>query len=340
LPSWVTEFNQEKRHMPYVNKGWELLKPVATYNESLADDNPYEGKLNGEKPVFPYDLKKMFEKNGASIIRATPFGNDILADFAKRTIEKEGLGKDDITDFLTVSFSSTDYVGHTLGPRSMELQDTYLRLDHTIADFLTYLDKKVGKDNYLLFLTADHAGAENASYLKDNKYNVTNVEPKEIRKALKKFSTDTFGDDLILNYSNFNIFFNKEIVKTKGLELAKVTQDQVKRVYTEEEILGSTGNDFYLNFIAKGYDSTQNGDLVIQDKPGYIEYGTTGTSHGTAFTYDTHVPLLFYGWHVKHGESFNKKEITQIAPTLSQMLKISFPNGTEAHVLEEVLGGK
>jgi len=349
LPNWVRDFNQEKRYMSYINKGWDLSKPVATYNESLVDDNPYEGKLNGEKPVFPYNLKTMYDRNGASVIRATPFGNDILADFAKIAIEKEELGKDASTDFLTISFSSPDYVGHTLGPRSMELQDTYLRLDQTIADFLNYLDKTVGKDNYLLFLTADHAGAENATFLKDNKYNVTNVEPREIRKSLSKFSVDTFGEDLVLNYSNFNIFFNKEIIKTKGLELTKVkqsfkdfllTQDQVKRVYTEEEILGSTGNDYFLNFVANGYDPTQNGDLIILDKPGYIEYGTTGTSHGTAYSYDTHVPLLFYGWHVKHGESFNKKVITQIAPTLSQMLKIPFTNGTDANVLEEIFTDK
>ena len=115
------------------------------------------------------------------------------------------------------------------------------------------------------------------------------------------------------------------------------TQDQVKRVYTEEEILASSGNDFYLNFIAKGYDPTQDGDLVILDKPGYIEYGATGTSHGTPFTYDTHVPLIFFGWNIKKGASFDRKEITQIAPTLAQKLKITFPNGTEAKVLTEVL---
>jgi len=350
LPDWVTQFNQEKRFMPYITKGWDLLKPAGTYNESMEDNNPYEGKLyNSAAPVFPYNLKDMYDKNDAGVIRVTPFGNNLLAEFAIRAIEKEELGKDDITDFLTVSFSSPDYVGHILGPRSMELQDTYLRLDQTIAEFLTYLDKKVGKDNYLLFLTADHAGAENSTYLKDNKYNINNVDPKEIRKNLKKYSMDTFGADLVLNYSSFNLFFNKEIIKNKGLELAKVkqsfkaflmTQEYVKRVYTEEEILTSTGNDYYLNFIAKGYDATQNGDLIILDKPGYIEYGTTGTSHGTTYTYDTHVPLLFYGWHVKHGESFNKKVITQIAPTIAQKIKITFPNGTEANVLEEVLGEK
>ncbi|MBC7408872.1 MAG: alkaline phosphatase family protein [Arcicella sp.] len=346
LPDWVTEFNNEKHYLPYINKGWDLLKPATTYNESLADDNVYEGKLNGAKPVFPYNLKEMYDKNDAGIIRSTPFGNDLLAAFAKKAIEKEELGKDDTTDFLTVSFSSTDYVGHILGSRSVELQDTYLRLDVTIADFLNYLDKIVGKGKYLVFLTADHAGAENAKFLNDNKYNVTNVEPKEIRTALKKFSTETFGDDLLLNYSNFNLFFNREIIKTKGLDLQKVkqafkdflmTQDQVKRVYTEEEILAATGNDYYLNCIAKGYDPTQNGDLVLLDKPGYIEYGATGTSHGTPYSYDTHVPLIFYGWNIKKGETHDRKEITQIAPTLAQKLKVTFPNGTEAKVLTEVL---
>jgi predicted AlkP superfamily pyrophosphatase or phosphodiesterase len=346
LPDWVTDFNNEKHYIPYINKGWELLKPAATYDESLADENPYEGKLNGAEPVFPYNLKEMYEKNDAGIIRATPFGNDLLEEFAKKAIEKEELGKDDIIDFLTLSFSSTDYVGHNLGPRSMELQDTYLRLDLTIADFLNYLDKTVGKGNYLVFLTADHAGAENAKFLSDNKYNVTNIEPKEIRVTLKKFSTDTFGDDVVQNYSNFNLFFNREIIKTKGLDLQKVkqafkdfliTQDHVKRVYSEEEILAATGNDFYLNSIAKGYDPTQDGDLVILDKPGYIEYGPTGTSHGTPYSYDTHVPLIFYGWNIKKGETHDRKEITQIAPTLAQKLRITFPNGTEAKVLLEIL---
>jgi predicted AlkP superfamily pyrophosphatase or phosphodiesterase len=346
LPDWVTTFNNEKHYMPYINKGWDLFKPISIYNKSLPDNNPYEGKLYGSSaPVFPYDLKEMYAKNGASVIRSTPFGNDLLADFAMQAITSEELGKDTITDFLTVSFSSTDYVGHLTGPRSVETQDTYLRLDKTIADFLDYLDKTIGKDNYLIFLTADHAGAENVNYLKDNKYDVNSIEPREISKGLSKFSQDTFGDNLVLNYSNFNLYLNKEIIKNKGLDLLKVkqafkdylmTQNQVKRVYTEEEILSSTGNDFYLNIISKGYDPNQNGDLVILEKPGFIEYKGTGTSHGTPYSYDTHVPALFYGWHVKHGESHDRKVITQIIPTVAQMIKIPFPNGTEAEVLPEL----
>lgn len=350
LPEWVTQFNNEKHYMPYIKKGWDLYKPASTYNESLPDNNPYEGKLYGSAaPVFPYDLKTMYEKNDAGILRATPFGNDLLAEFAKKAIEKEELGRDNITDFLTVSFSSTDYVGHLLGPRSMELQDTYLRLDQTIADFLAYLDKKVGKGNYLLFLTADHAGAENVIYLKDRKYNVDNFPSKDFKKNLQDFSVKTFGVDLLLNYSNFNIFFNKQIIKDKGLELTKVKQvfkeymislPQIKKVYTEEEILANSGNDYYLNFVAKGYDVTQDGDMVIINKPGDMEYSVTGTSHGTPYSYDTHVPAIFYGWHIKKGESYDKKAITEIAPTIAQKIKVSFPNGTEAKVLQEVLDEK
>ncbi|GAA4052398.1 alkaline phosphatase PafA [Flavobacterium chungnamense] len=346
LPDWVTEFNYQKNYLNYINQGWNLYKPAATYNESDADDSPYEGKLYGvDKPVFPYDLKKMYEKNDAGVLRVTPFGNNLLADFAMKAIEKEELGKDENTDFLAISFSSTDYVGHVLGPRSMELQDTYLRLDQTMADLLAYLDKNVGKGNYLLFLTADHACAENANFLKNNKLNVKNIEYKEISKAIKKFSTDTYNEDFVTNYSNFNLYLNKTKIKEKGLEYSKVeqsfkdflmTQEQVKKVYDEEEITHSCGNDYYLDMIANGYDAKEDGNLVILDKPGYIQYGPTGTSHGTPYAYDTHAPLLFFGWNIPAGESHEKKYITQIAPTLAQKLGITFPNGSECEVLEEV----
>lgn len=347
LPDWVTEFNQEKKYMTYINKGWDLLNPIDTYNESLSDNNPYEGKIDKTKePVFPYDLKKIYDQKGAEIIKSTPYGNDILADFAIRTIEKEALGKDDITDFLTVSFSSTDYIGHTFGAHSIELQDTYLRLDKTIANLIANLDQTVGKENYLLFLSADHAGAENASYLRDHKYDVKNINVNDLTASLKKFSKETFGVNLVLNYSNANLFFNKAIIKEKGLELNKIKQSfkdylmtlkEVKRAYTEEEILNSTGNDYYLNFILKGYDPKQNGDIVVLYGTGNIDHGVTGTTHGTPYSYDTHVPCIFYGWNIKKGETHDKKEITQIVPTIAQKIQIPFPNGVQSNVLIEIL---
>jgi predicted AlkP superfamily pyrophosphatase or phosphodiesterase len=346
LPKWVDEFNKEKQYLPYLEKGWSLLKPIETYNESLVDNNPYEGELYKKAPVFPYDLKEMYEGNDAGVLRVTPFGNDVLANLAKRAIEKENLGKDDITDFLTVSFSSTDYIGHTFGPRSIEIQDTYLRLDLTIADFLNYLDKTVGKGNYLVFLTADHACAENSTHLKDNKYEVDNISYKDVAKDLSAFSNEEFGVDLLLKYDSYNVHLDKETIKAKGLDLVKVkqsfkdflyTKHYVKRVYTEEEILASSSNDQLLSFVFKGYDPTQNGDLYFVYKPGFVEYSATGATHGSPYAYDTNVPLMMYGWNIPKGKSHDKKVITQIAPTLAQKLNITLPNGTNSEVLNEVL---
>lgn len=346
LPSWVTKFNSEKNYEKYIAQGWGLLKDKAIYNESLPDDNPYEGKLNKKQAFFPYNLSEMSAAGDASILRSSPYGNSLLADFAMKAIENEQLGKDDETDFLTVSFSSTDYIGHTFGPRSIELQDTYLRLDQTLAAFLQYLDLNVGKGNYLLFLTSDHAGAENVTHLKDNKYDVDNVNEKNIESAISEFTKSQFGDNLLLNYSSYNVFLDKAKIKEKGLELSKVkqavkeflyTQKQVKRVYDESEIIAGSVADPYLNFVSKGYDPIQNGELIIVDKPAYMQYQGTGTSHGSPYSYDTHVPCLFYGWGIKKGESYDKKEITQIAPTLAQKLKITFPNGTESKVMTEVM---
>lgn len=346
LPKWAIQFNAEKNYLKYIDKGWDLLKPKETYNESLTDNNPYEGKLFKKTPFFPYNLKEMYEANDAGVLRTSPYGNNLLVDFAKKTIENENLGKDNITDFLAVSFSSTDYIGHVLGPRSIELQDTYLRLDETIADFLTYLDKTVGKGNYLVFLTADHAGAENVTYLKDNKYNVSNLNSKNIEQAIKEYTEQTFGENLLLNYSNYNIFIDKTKAKQNALDIQVVksgiknfllTQDYIKNVYTEEQIQQSSPTDMYLQAIARGYDPKQNGELIMLYKPGYVEYSSTGTTHGSPYSYDTHVPVLFYGWNIPKGESFVKKYITQIAPTLAQKLKLTMPNGTDCQVLEEVL---
>ena len=346
LPAWVTQFNNEKHYEKYANTTWNLLKPKETYNESLTDNNPYEGKLFKKAPFFPYNLKEMYENNDAGILRSTPFGNNLVVDFAKAAIDSEKLGSDAITDFLTVSFSSTDYIGHALGPRSIELQDAYLRLDESIADFLNYLDKKVGKGNYLVFLTADHAGAENVTYLKDNKYDVDNIISKNFDNSLHKFSEEKFGVDLVLNNSNFNLFLDKKMIADQNLNLEEVIEEFraflyqqkfIKRVYSEEEILENSGADYYLNAVAKGYDPVQNGELVYVFKPAYIEYSATGTSHGTPYTYDTHVPMLWYGWNVPKGENHKKHYITEIAPTLAQKLKITFPNSTEAEVLEEVI---
>jgi hypothetical protein len=198
----------------------------------------------------------------------------------------------------------------------------------------------------LVFLTADHAGAENVTYLKDNKYNVNNLNSKNIQQSIKEYLEKEFGDNYLLDYSNYNIFLDKVKLKTKGIDIEKVktsvknfllAQDYVKNVYTEEQIQIASVSDNYLQAIQRGYDPKQNGELIILLKPAYVEYSTTGTTHGSPYSYDTHVPVLFFGWGISKGESHAKKYITQIAPTLAQKLKITMPNGTQSEVLEEIL---
>ncbi len=344
LPDWASKFNTEKHFLKYVQKPWNTLKPMSEYDESLADENPYEGKIyKAEAAVFPYDLKSMYEKSGAQILRALPFGNDLLTDFAMAAIDSEQLGKDSHTDFLAISYSATDYMGHITGSRSIELQDTYLRLDASLEKLLKYLDEKVGKGQYLVFLTADHAGAENPVFLKDHKFDVENLNTKAFVKKLEAFGIETFGTDVILNCSNQNIFFDKEVLATKGISLNDVKnkvrdfvmkESWVMRVYTEEEILSSTGSDPYLQMIANGYDPKQNGELVILETPGTLGDHTTGTTHGSVFSYDTHVPVIFFGKGVRAGKSHDKCVITEIAPTVAQLIGISLPNATQAEILE------
>jgi predicted AlkP superfamily pyrophosphatase or phosphodiesterase len=346
LPDWVTSYNATKPYEKFLANGWNLLKPKEAYNESLTDNNPYEGKIFKKAPFFPIDTKDMLATNDPGVIRTTPFGNDLILDFGKKAIENEQMGKDEVTDFLCLSFSSTDYIGHAVGTRAIETQDTYLRLDQNISDLIDYLDKEVGKNSYVLFITADHGGAENPTFLKDKKYAVESLSSKNIDALLSEASKKKFADDYFLQYSNQSVFINLEKAKQKGVDVNKIkslftevllTQNFVRNVYSEEQIAHGNVADETLEKIVKGYDPKRSGQLVVMYKPGFMDYGNTGTTHGSPYSYDTHVPLIFYGKGIKiGGESFDKKDVTQIAPTLSSLLRISFPNSSENHVLDEM----
>ncbi len=348
FPQWATSFNNQKKYRKYVQEGWKLLKDPSVYKESLADENPYEmmSYTKDKKAVFPYDLQSMYEKDGAKILEQTPFANNMVADFTKELLIQENLGKDNDTDFLAISFSATDVIAHITGPRSMETQDTYLRLDETIADLLSYLDSKVGKGNYLVFLTADHSGAENPLFLHNNGYDVASKDYKEVTKQLKDFSVKTFGKDFILSYYTQNVYIDEEAIAQAGKDkkevISKLTEyieqlPWVKRTYTEEQILSASPTDEHASMIFRGYDKTQNGQIYVLLKPAYMDFMVQGTTHGSSYTYDTHVPAIFYGWKIPHGVSHKKEYITEIAPTISQKISITFPNSTSAEVLNEVL---
>ena len=210
LPDWVSEFNNSNKIESYL-KEWDTFYPIEKYTESGKDLNNYENTfVSKQNAVFPYDLKKLAPLNGNfDILKNTPYGNSIVADFAIETIKNESLGEDEFTDVLTVSFSSTDYVGHKFGVNSKEIQDTYIRLDKELERFLNFLDRKVGIGNYTLFLTADHGAVDVPQYLRDNKVPAGYSQAKDLKSKLDLFLLKRFGvSTLIKNMSNNQIFIN------------------------------------------------------------------------------------------------------------------------------------
>lgn len=349
LPKWVKNFNTNNNADAYLNQPWETLYDIKTYTQSRVDDNIFEGKFKGqESPTFPKDLKTLRNKNGNfSLIKSVPAGNTFTTDFAKAAIIGENLGKSEYTDFLTVSYSSTDYIGHKYGVAAVETEDTYLRLDKDLASFFQFLDKQVGKNNYTLFLTADHAAVHVPAYLQSLKIPAHYLDIKQFKDFILGVTKKYFNSiELIENVSNYQIFLDKEKIELLGLEVHKVAQkltdevinfDGIYKAVTARTLQTTNFTDGILNSLQNGYNQKFSGDVLMVPYPATLIYSKKGTSHGSGYSYDTHVPVIFYGNGIKKGSSSKKYNIIDIAPTISNLLKIEAPNGTSGKVIEEVL---
>ncbi|MDY0780038.1 alkaline phosphatase PafA [Tenacibaculum sp. IB213877] len=349
LPKWVQDFNASGKADAYLNSPWETLYDINTYSESIVDDNNFEETFKGEeKPVFPHDIPNLRSKNNNfSILKAIPAGNTITADFAKAAILGEKLGKSDYTDFLAVSFSSTDYVGHQFGVDSKEIEDTYLRLDKDLEDFLNFLDKEVGRNNYTVFLTADHAAVQVPSYLKSIKIPADYFSYKKFNDYINEITDKHFkSTELIENISNFQIFLNKEKINDLKLsvhEVAEIIANEAinyKGIYktvTAKTLQSTSFNSGLLKSLQNGYNQKFSGDVMLIPTPATISYSKKGSTHGSAYSYDTHVPIIFYGAGIKRGNSKNNYKIIDIAPTICNLLDIEFPNGNSGKIITEVL---
>ncbi|MEP1953301.1 MAG: alkaline phosphatase family protein [Algoriphagus sp.] len=336
----------------YLSQPWNTLYPIETYTASTVDDNPFEGKFSGkETPTFPYDLAELRKTNGEyGLIASTPFGNSMTLDFALAALEGEQMGMGDETDFLALSFSSPDYIGHRFGPQSKEVEDNYLRLDQDLERLLNYLDKTYGKDNYVVFLSADHAVAEIATHMVSENVPGGNLRTSAVVSELQNFIFDKYGaGKWIINSSNGQLFLNRELIREKELNqealeneiaLFLLKFDGIKDVYTGTAMRTSAFTKGRAELLQMGYNHKASGDILMILEPGWLTGGATGTSHGTGFTYDTNVPILFYGWNVSAGESSRYATITDIAPTLSMMLDIKLPNGATGQPILEITDKK
>jgi predicted AlkP superfamily pyrophosphatase or phosphodiesterase len=347
LPQWMTQFNARKLPATYMAKNWKTLYPIETYTQSTADVKPYEGAFPSGTPAFDHRTDTLTDRSRSAVFRVTPYGNSFTVDAAKAAIEGESLGGRNVTDFLAVSFSSPDYIGHTFGPNSIEIEDTYLRLDKDLADFLTYLDTKIGKGQYLVFLTADHAVAHVPGFAQENKLPAGISNTVTLQKSLNDALQREFGiGNYIQTIINYQVFLNNDqIAQSKKLSRDAVKRSLIQALLTQpgidkavdlENLSGSSLPQPVHTMLANGYNQKLSGDVQFIYRPQWFEGFSRGTTHGSWNPYDSHIPLIWFGWGVKQGKMGREVQMTDIAPTLASMLQIQMPNASIGKVIEEV----
>ncbi|HYK55280.1 MAG TPA: alkaline phosphatase PafA [Flavisolibacter sp.] len=346
LPAWVKKFNNRKLPDTYLSQNWNTLFPIETYKQSTADSNAYEGKLGTEDFTFPHTTASI-TSNKYESFRTTPSGNTYTFEMAKAALEAEQLGKRGVTDFLALSFSSPDYIGHTFGPNSIEVEDTYLRLDRELAGFLKHLDATIGKGQYLVFLTADHGAAHNATFLRDNKISVGSFDEAKVRRELNDSLQKYFGSkNLIGRYTNYQYFLDDSVVAQNNINRKKLKEYIIcvlakqPAEYTAVDIADISASSLPVDLkvvLSNSFNAKLSGDIQVIFKPSGIDSWRVGATHGLWNPYDSHIPLLWFGWKIKPGKSHREVYMTDIAPTVSALLHIQMPNATIGNVIEEVI---
>lgn len=348
LPKWVNDFNSQKVGEQLVKNGWNTLLPIAQYTESSPDNSPWEGLQGSSKtPTFPYSNLAADYKVKKGDIRSTPFGNTLTLKIAEAAIKGEQLGADAITDFLAVNLASTDYAGHKFGPNSIEVQDVYLRLDRDLAEFFNYLDQSVGRDQYTVFLSADHGGAHAKGFMDEHK--MPTGFYGEDNKEFNKMLNDTFKvDQLITKITNNQIYLDDQLMADNKLDAEQVKQHVIDIFNKDQSVLfavdmkkagSSSIPEPIKTRIVNGYNWQRSGDIqVIYHDSWLPSYSKLGTTHGSWNSYDSHIPLIFMGWGIKKGESNAAYSMTDIAPTLAALLHVQFPSGNIGNPIVEVIG--
>lgn len=350
LPLWVKNFNNRRLPDSLIALGWKPLYPMNTYVQSETNEKAYKGNLGASKVNrFPYDFSDAVKNTEDywNYIRYLPAGNTLTALFAKEAIVKEELGTDEIADFLAVSFSSTDYIGHQFGPNSIENEDDYLRLDKEFESFFTFLDKQVGKGNYTVFLTADHAAAHIPGFLNEHHQESASFDNNTVMNEMnRELKLSTGYDSLVNRITNYQVHLNHTRIKKYMLDADSLLnqvvaymrqQPMVSHAFDLRTTIQQPMNDKIKTVVANGYYHGRSGDVQLILKPARIDHGNTGTTHGSWNPYDSHIPFLLMGNGIKHGQTYRETYMTDIAATITALLHIQMPNGCVGKVVEEAL---
>lgn len=348
LPKWAQDYNAKKMPAEFAKRGWNTLLPIDQYTQSTPDDVAWEGKLSGQaKPVFPHELIGT-SGDAFGVITTSPWGNTMTKEMAIAAIKGENLGKGKETDFLAVSFSTPDRIGHAFGPNSVEQEDNYLKLDMEFAELFNFLDSWTGKGNYTVFLTADHGAMDVPAFWQEHKLPAGLINPTTLTRNIVTGLNNAFGEGkYVLSFENYQLYFNDSLLTAKKVSVEdafKVVRstilpmDGIADVINLRDIGRAPLNTYQLELYKNNINAKRSGDLQIVTQPGWFAQSyATGTDHGTPYNYDTHVPFLLYGWGINKGETLRRTTIADIAPTISALLHILPPSGNVGNPVEEAL---
>ncbi len=347
LPDWVISKNDESFPDKAMTKDWNTLLPIDKYVQSTTDNEKFEGYIPGDKSVtFPHRLSQISNEK-YSAFKFTPASMTYTFDLAKAAIKNEKLGAGNLTDMLTVSISTTDYVGHAFGPNSIEAEDIYLRLDQNIADFLNFLDASVGKGNYLLFLTADHGVEHVPGFLESHQMPGGTYDVNKLFKNLEQRIEKVFAlKDAVIKIQNSQVYVNEEAINAAGKNVEAVNQEIINFLnqqpfiefaFVTKDLSTTTIPQLVKQMLINGYNPKRSGQIGFIPNSGFISGGRTGTTHGSWGPYDAHIPLIFYGTNIKPGNTNRTTYMTDIAPTITALLKIQMPSGNVGNVIQEVM---
>ncbi len=350
LPVWVNDFNEKNYKDIYREKEWTTLLPMSDYTASMLDNNIYEEGFNGQN-TFPYDFRKItregFRKGDYSSLLVTPFGNTYTKDFAISTIVNEELGQRDVTDWINISFNAGKYLAEYYTTWSVEVEDLYLRLDQDIAHLLNFLDEQVGLENTLIYLTADHAIADDPRLLGEHRVPSGYFNYHSNISLLKSYLNAIYGQGnwVSLYYAN-QIYLNRQLIEDSRLSIEEV-QDRVANFMIQFSGVSNAlpayilkRNNFtegIFNRIQNTYNQKRSGDVIIYLTPGWVEKGSQYRESLSNFHYDAHVPLIFYGWKVNRITLPDRVSPMDIVPTLAYFLEISAPENASGKVITEMI---
>jgi len=356
-PKWVEKFNESKPTSKYSNTSWELLFPSSTYLFGAKDNQEWETSFAKFGRTFPHPYGNSNGKYFTTLLTLSPAGDEMTLDFTKELIANEKIGADDVTDYLSVSFSSTDYVGHLFSPSSLEAEDNLLRLDKTLEKLLAFVDKRVGLENTLIVLSADHGGPDapgqvneygiEANYVDVNVWDKTEA----ITRLKKEFGLDK---ELIQAFNPPYIYLNQKLIKENNLELSRVERavaDELKKfkgvscaVSSSDLMDGKVANTQNMRLILNSHNTKRSGNIFLLFEPNWFINDFDGlrvaSTHGSLWTYDTFVPVIFAGHGLKAQKVYTKIQTVDVARTLSAYVNVKPPSGANGNILTEVLEGK